>query len=242
VNRVVDRLPMTRKEHKLQVKPVKLLCLVPSQEQKQAPNPFEPSPIRLALRNTAIALENWTERFENWCDRRTEAETKQQPLSLTQRVQRLIGWSGASTTSVAVREQSLEPARGWESAMGEVIFRIRDRAGHVQRALMAQAREVKEWMAHHSHTTQTELNSLRARVVIQETQLEHLQTQLQDLRALVSSQQQVLVYMGKELDTVQHAGGQLKTVPARRSGNRPKKASKSKRRPPETGQAPYLNA
>jgi chromosome segregation ATPase len=238
---VVGRLPMTRKEHKLQVKPVKLLCLVPSQEQKQTPNPFEPSPVRLALRKAAIALENWTERFENWCDHHTRAE-ENRSASLMQRVQRLIGWSGTSTTSVAVREQSLEPGRGWETAMGEVIFRIRDRAGHVQRALVAQARELKEWMAHHSHTTQTELNSLRARVVAQDTQLEHLQTQLQDLRALVSSQQQVLVYMGKELDTVQHAGEQLKSNPARRSGNRPKKAAKSKRRPPETGQAPYLNA
>jgi hypothetical protein len=233
---------MTRKEHKLQVKPVKLICLVPSEDQKQAPNPFEPSTIRLTLRKAAVALENWTERFENWCDRETRTTNERPAVSLVQRVQKLIGWSGTSTTSVAVREQSLEPARGWESAMGEVIFRIRDRAGHVQRALMAQARELKEWMAHHSHTTQTELNGLRARVVAQETQLEHLQTQLQDLRALVSSQQHVLVYMGKELDTVQQAGGQVKAGSARRPGNRPKKAAKSKRRPPETGQAPYLNA
>ena len=235
---------MTRKEHKLQVKPIKLICLVPSEDQKQAPNPFEPSAIRVTLRKAAIALENWTERFEHWCDRGTRAEEKPAvpARSLAQRVQKLIGWSGAPTTSVAVREQSLEPPRGWESAMGEVIFRIRDRAGHVQRALVAQARELKEWMAHHSHTTQTELNTLRARVVTQETQLEHLQTQLQDLRALVSSQQQVLVYMGKELDVVQHSGGQVKASSAKRPGNRPKKAAKTKRRPPETGQAPYLNA
>jgi uncharacterized coiled-coil protein SlyX len=237
---------MTKKEHKLQVKPVKLICLVPSEDQKKAPNPFEPSPIRLTLRKAAIALENWTERFENWCDRSRPEEARPEEIrsvSLVQRVQKLIGgWSNTSTTSVAVREQSLEPARGWESAMGEVIFRIRDRAGHVQRALVAQARELKEWMAHHSHTTQTELNTLRSRVMVQETQLEHLQTQLQDLRALVSSQQQVLVYMGKELDMVQQAGSQVKAGSARRPGNRSKKAAKSKRRPPETGQAPYLNA
>ncbi|HJR77695.1 MAG TPA: hypothetical protein VJ805_11995 [Nitrospiraceae bacterium] len=232
---------MTRKEHKLQVKPVKLICLVPSEDQKKAANPFEPSPIRSALRKAAIALENWTERFENWCDRENQREDRE-PSSFTQRVRRLIGWSSASTTSVAVREQLMEPVRGWESAMGEVIFRIRDRAGHVQRALVAQARELKEWMAHHSHTTQTELDSLRARVMAQDIQLEHLQTQLQDLRTLVSSQQQVLVYMGKELDTVQQAGNQLKSSPARRAGNRPKKVAKSKRPPAETGQTPYLNA
>lgn len=233
---------MTRKEYKLQAKPVKLLCLVPSEEQKQAANPFEPSPIRLALRKIAIALENWTERFENWCDRKTSAKLKPR-VSLMQRVHRLIGPSSASTTDVAVREHSLEPARSWESAMSDVIVRIRDRAGHVQRALVTQARELKEWMAYHSQATQTELDGLRARVVSQETQLEHLQTQLQDLRALVSSQQQVLVYMGKELDVVQHAGNQVKSSSARRPANRSnKKAAKSKRRPPETGQAPYLNA
>ncbi|HET6675644.1 MAG TPA: hypothetical protein VFG71_09910 [Nitrospiraceae bacterium] len=232
---------MTRKQHKLQVKPVKLLCLTPSPEQKQAHNPFEPSSLRLAMRQAAVTLEDWTERFEAWCDRgpRREAAT---PLSLTQRVQQLIGWSGATTKTVAVREQAVIPERGWETTMGEVIFRIRDRAGHVQRALVAQARELKEWMAHHSQTTQTELNSLRARVATQETQLDHLHTQLNDLRALVSSQQQVLLYMGKELDSVQEGRDQVKSLPARRPANRSKKAAKSKRRSPEMGQSPYLNA
>jgi uncharacterized coiled-coil protein SlyX len=193
------------------------------------------------MRKAAVTLEDWTERFEAWCDRGTRRETAT-PLSLTQRVQQLIGWSGATTKSVAVREQSVVPERGWETAMGEVIFRIRDRAGHVQRALVAQARELKEWMAHHSQTTQTELNSLRARVATQETQLDHLHTQLNDLRTLVSSQQQVLLYMGKELDSVQEGRDQVKSLPARRPANRSKKAVKSKRRSPEMGQSPYLNA
>jgi uncharacterized coiled-coil protein SlyX len=198
--------------------------------------------MRLAMRRVAVALEDWTERFESWCDRKKPVEVAV-PLSLTQRVQHLIGWSGASSKSVAVRQQSVVPERGWESAMGDVIFRIRDRAGHVQRALMAQARELKEWMAHHSQATQAELNGLRSQVATQETQLEHLQTQLKDLRALVSSQQQVLVYMGKELDSVQGAKDQVKALPASRPVNRSKKAAKSKRRAPaEAGQAPYLNA
>ncbi|WP_447600492.1 hypothetical protein [Nitrospira sp. Nam80] len=194
------------------------------------------------MRRVAVALEDWTERFESWCDRKKPVEAAV-PLSLTQRVQHLIGWSGASSKSVAVREQSVVPERGLESAMGDVIFRIRDRAGHVQRALMAQARELKEWMAHHSQATQAELNGLRSQVATQETQLEHLQTQLKDLRALVSSQQQVLVYMGKELDSVQGAKDQVKALPASRPANRSKKTAKSKRRAPaEAGQAPYLNA
>ena len=58
---------MTKKQHKLQVKPVKLLCLTPSPEQKQAHNPFEPSSLRLAMRKAAVTLEDWTERFEAWC-------------------------------------------------------------------------------------------------------------------------------------------------------------------------------
>jgi hypothetical protein len=233
---------MTRKEHKLQHKPVKLLCLVPFQDQKPAANPFEPSPMRLAVRKVALTLEHWTDRFEHWCEGGARVDAAK-PLSLTQRVQRLIGWSGTSTTSLAVREESLEPARSWDSTMGEMMFRIRDRAGHVQRALMAQARELKEWMAHHSQATQTELSNLRARVVAQETQLEHLQTQLQDLRMLVSSQQQVMVYMGKELDSAHRPEAGPKSVPSRRPATRAKKPSKSDRRPPaETGQAPYLNA
>jgi uncharacterized coiled-coil protein SlyX len=164
-------------------------------------------------------------------------------LSLTHRVQRLLGWSGAETTSVAVREPSMVPLRGWESAMGEVIFRIRDRAGHVQRALLSQAQDLKEWMTQHSQATQTELHDLRTQVATQEQQLETLSNQLQDLRALVSSQQQVLLYMGKELDTVHGEASDLRAVPARRPATRSKKAAKAKRRAPaETGQTPYLNA
>jgi uncharacterized coiled-coil protein SlyX len=234
-------LPMTRKQQRLQEKPIKLLCFVPSPEQKPAANPFEPSAMRVAMRKVAVALEDWTERFETWCDRRTQCEP--QPLSLTHRVQRLLGWSGAETTSVAVREPSTVHARGWESAVGEVIFRVRDRAGHVQRALLAQARELKEWMVQHSQETQAELENLRAQVVTQERQLETMNNQLQDLRALVSSQQQVLVYMGKELDSGHGPAADVPSAPSRRPANRSKKAPKAKRRvPAETGQAPYLNA
>ena len=234
---------MSRKHHKLQDKPLKLLSLVPSPEQKQSANPFEPSPFRMAMRRVAVKLEDWSEQFEAWCDRPSRPEAPQ-PLSLTHRVQKLLGWSG-QTTSLTVREAAPVPERSWDIAMGEVIDRIRDRAGHMQRALMTQARELTEWMAQHTQATQHELNSLRAQVEAQDHQLENLNTQLQDLRALVSSQQKVLMYMGKELDAVQGNEDNVRalTVSPRRPGNRSKKASKSKRRAPaETGQAPYLNA
>lgn len=234
---------MLKKHHKLQDKPLKLLSLVPSAEQKQAANPFEPSRLRMAMRRVAVKLEDWSEQFETWCDRPSRPEPAE-PLSLTHRVQKLLGWSGQST-SLTVRDTVSVPERGWDLMMGEVIDRIRDRAGHMQRALMAQARELKEWMAQHSQATQHELNNLRAQVVAQDHQLHNLNTQLQDLRALVSSQQQVLMYMGKELDAVQGNDANVRALPSspRRSGNRSKKASKPKRHAPaETGQAPYLNA
>lgn len=230
---------MTRKQLKLQSKPLNLLSLVPSQEQKQGSNPFEPSPLRLAMRKVAVAMEDMTERFEAWCEPSPGTPT----LSLAQRMQRWIGKSEPSTMALTIPDQSLVHPSRWDLSVGEVIFRLRDRAGHVQRALMAQAHELKEWMAHHTLSTQNELSSLREQVVTQDAQLQQLHTQLQDLRALVSSQQRVLVYMGKELDTVQEDPSARHPIPSRKAGGRSKKSLKAKRRAPtEAAQTPYLNA
>ena len=230
---------MTRKQHKLQGKPLNMLCLVPSEEQKQGPNPFEPSAIRLAMRKVAVAMEDWTERFETWCTRRSESPTP----SLAQCVRRLIGTTDPSATALTIQDHSPVHLPRWELSVGELIFRLRDRASHVQRSLMAQARELKEWMAQHTLSTQTELNSLRAQVMAQDTQLQQLTAQLQDVRALVSSQQQVLVYMGRNLDTVPGSAPAHRPAPSAKTGSRSKKAAKSKRRAPaEAVPTPYLNA
>ena len=235
---------MTRKQLKLQSKPLNLLSLVPSQEQKQGPNPFEPSRLRLAMRKVAVAMEDMTERFETWC----ESKPGTQILSLPQRVQRWIGKSESTTTALAVPDRSLMHSSRWELSVGEVIFRLRDRAGHVQRTLMAQAHELKEWMAQHTLSTQNELNSLHEQVVTQNAQLQQLHAQVQDLRALVSSQQRVLVYMGKELDTVQEGPSAHRPLTSRKSGGRSKKSVKAKQRAPRVpaeapqAQTPYLNA
>ena len=97
-------------------------------------------------------------------------------------------------------------------------------------------------MAQHTLSTQSELNSLREQVVSQDAQLQQLHTQLQDLRALVSSQQRVLVYIGKELDMVQEEF-HSPPHPFPQSRRSTKKSAKAKRRvPSEATQTPYLNA
>ena len=96
-------------------------------------------------------------------------------------------------------EHGLVPARRWDGAVGDLIFRLRDRAGFVQRALTAQARELKDWVIQHTQSTQAELHDLREeQVATQQRQMEDLSAQLQDLRSLVTSQQRILMYMGKE--------------------------------------------
>jgi hypothetical protein len=232
---------MTRKQLKLQSKPLNLLSLVPSQEQKQSTNPFEPSRFRLAMRKVAVALEDMTERFEAWCEQRPRTPAP----SLAQRIQGWIGKPEPSTTALTLSDRSLAHSSRWELSVGEVIFRLRDRAGHVQRALVAQAHELKEWMTHHTLSTQNELNILREQVGTQDAQLQQLHSQVQDLRALVSSQQRVLVYMGRELDTVQEKSSSHPSLPSRKAVGRSKKSVKAKRRAPvEAGQpqTPYLNA
>ncbi|MCS6317938.1 MAG: hypothetical protein H8K05_09245, partial [Nitrospira sp.] len=69
--------------------------------------------------------------------------------------------------------------------------------------------------------------------------------QLQDLRALVTSQQQVLMYMGKDMELAQPAELQLSFIPLRAISYRERDQSASRDRreaSAEASQSPYLNA
>jgi chromosome segregation ATPase len=125
---------------------------------------------------------------------------------LGQRVSKWLGAPVARHIEHEVQEEhGLVPARRWDGAVGDLIFRLRDRAGFVQRALTAQARELKEWVIEHTRSTQAEVDQLREQVSTQQVQVEELTAQLQDLRALVTSQQKVLMYMGKDMELAQPA-------------------------------------
>lgn len=234
---------MTKKQQRLAEKPIQLLTFVPSEGKKPGPNPLLPSPVRTAVRNVFVKLEDLTERFEDWCHHGRREERALVPVG-----QRVRQWLGALpdryTDGSLPAESALVPSRRWEGSVGDVIFRIRDRAGYVQRALMAQAREIKEWMVQHSQSTQAELDDLRGQVAAQRSQVEQLTAQLQDLRALVSSQQRVLVYMGQELDTAHPPDMDEKSIQGRMVASRGKAAGSLDRRDVATdaSQTPYINA
>ncbi len=233
---------MTRKQQRLAEKPVNLLTLAPDKGEKGGVNPFAPSPLRATISKVFVKLEDLTERFEDWCQYGPSEERAVQPLG-----QRVSKWLGAPVARHAEEasqaECGLVPARRWEGSVGEVIFRLRDRAGYVQRVLTAQARELKEWVMQQTQSTQAEVDQLREQVSIQQAQVEDLTAQLQDLRALVTSQQQVLMYMGKDMDLAQPPGLELSLVPPRSLPYRDKKSSRDRRdAAAEATQTPYLNA
>lgn len=79
----------------------------------------------------------------------------------------------------------------------------------------------------------------------QKAQMEELSSQLQDLRALVGSQQQVLMYMGKDMEMAPPAELELSLVPPRALpyGDREIKSSRDRREASaEASEIPYLNA
>ena len=233
---------MTRKQQRLAEKPVNLLTFAPDKAGKGGVNPFAPSPLRAAVGKVFVKLEDLTERFEDWCQHERPAEGAIQPLG-----QRLSKWLKAPVARHAAEasqnEYGLVPVRRWEGSVGEVIFRLRDRAGYVQRVLTAQARELKEWVLQQTQSTQAEVEQLREQVVSQQAQVEDLTAQLQDLRALVTSQQQVLMYMGKDMDLAQPPAPELSLVPPRALPYRDKKVPRDRRDAAvEAAQAPYLNA
>ncbi len=233
---------MTRKQQRLAEKPVQLLTFVPSDGKPAGPNPFAPSRLRTAVRNVFVKLEDMTERFEDWCHHGRSEERALQPVG-----QRVRQWLGALPERYNdpnnANGTALVPSRRWEGSVGEVIFRIRDRAGYVQRALMAQARELKEWMVQYTQSTQAELDHLREEVASQRSQVEQLTAQLQELRALVSSQQQVLVYIGQELDGGHPPGAEGPSLQARLATSRSKSAAADRRdASSDPAQTSYINA
>jgi hypothetical protein len=235
---------MTRKQQRLAEKPIHLLTFAPDKSEKGGVNPFAPSPLRASISKVFVKLEDLTERFEDWCQYGRSEERAVQPLG-----QRVSKWLGAPVARHAEEasdaETALVPARRWEGSVGEVIFRIRDRAGFVQRALTAQARELKEWVIQHTRSTQAEVDQLREQVSTQQAQVEELTAQLKDLRDLVTSQQQVLMYMGKDMDMAQPVELELSLVPSRSLPyrERDKKPSRDRRdASAEASQVPYLNA
>jgi hypothetical protein len=235
---------MTRKQQRLAEKPIHLLTFAPDKAEKGGVNPFAPSPLRATISKVFVKLEDLTERFEDWCQHGGSEERAVQPLG-----QRVSKWLRAPVARHAVEasegETGLVPARRWEGSVGEVIFRIRDRAGFVQRALTAQARELKEWVIEHTRSTQAEVDQLRAQVSTQQPHHHDLTAQLQDLRALMTSQQQVLMYMGKDMEMGQPVELELSLVPPRSLPyrERDKKSSRDRRdASAEASQIPYLNA
>ena len=235
---------MTRKQQRLAEKPIHLLTLAPDKGEKGAVNPFAPSPLRAAIGKVFVKLEDMTERFEDWCQYGSSEDPTEQPLG--QRVSKWLGAPVARHIEHQVQaEHGLVPARRWDGAVGDLIFRLRDRAGFVQRALAAQARELKDWVIQHTQSTQAELHDLREQVATQQVQMEDLSAQLQDLRALVTSQQQVLMYMGKDMEMAPPAELELSLVPPRSLPyrEREKKSSRDRRdASTEASQIPYLNA
>lgn len=235
---------MKRKHQRLAEKPVHLLTLAPDKGEKGAVNPFAPSPLRAAIGKVFVKLEDMTERFEDWCQYGNSEDRTEQPIG--QRVSKWLGAPVARHIEHQVEaEHGLVPARRWDGAVGDLIFRLRDRAGFVQRALTAQARELKDWVIHHTQSTQAELHELREQVSTQKVQMEELSSQLQDLRALVSSQQQVLMYMGKDMEMAPPAELELSLVPPRALPYRERDLKPSRERhdaSTDASQIPYLNA
>ncbi len=233
---------MTRKQQRLAEKPVNLLTLAPDKAGKGGVNPFAPSPLRATIGKVFVKLEDLTERFEDWCQHGRPEERAVEPWG-----QRLSNWLGAPVARHAEEgsgtEHGLVPARRWDGSVGEAIFRLRDRAGIVQRLFTAQARELKEWVLQQTRSTQAEVDQLREQVSLQQTQVEDLTAQLRDLRALVTSQQQVLMYMGKDMELVEPPALELSLVPPRSLPYRDKKSSRDRRdAATEATQTPFLNA
>src|SRR5688500_17923228 len=158
---------MTRKQQRLAEKPVNLLTFAPDKAAKSGVNPFAPSPLRAAIGKVFVKLEDLTERFEDWCQ-----HERPQERAVQQWGPRLSKWLGAPVARHAEEasqaERGLAPARRWEGSVGELIFRLRDRAGYVQRVLTAQARELKEWVLQQTQSTQAEVDQPREQASTQQ--------------------------------------------------------------------------
>lgn len=224
--------------------PVNLIQILPSQGKVSTPNPLKPSVTRLLLEATAAGIRGLAEMVTRGGRRLRIAvvDLARSTRELAQQGYQWIGWMtlrsrriGQDLARVGAR------ARQWIAA-------VQDRFCAQISQSLDRRRVTEQSLEHHKpapvvkNKHQNDVASLRAQLLAQQQELAHITSQMMELKALTMSQEQVLLYLGKELDAMQMPVVRVEATAPKKNASRAKKSAKSKRvAPSRAAQKPSIS-
>ena len=222
--------------------PVNLIQILPSKGRVATPNPFRPSFSRFTLEAGATVARSLAHVLTLWSKslRVVIVDLDHQVQDLRQRIDRRAAWMATS----------LQRARRWFIRTAGDAKDWGTRTWHEMRTPVYPPapsiatsshtnRELVSVIQCASPEVTSELDQLHAQVATQGQELHRLTSQVMELRALTMSQEQVLLYLGKELDAMQMPVVRVEAVAPKKMVSRGKKPTKTKRAAPSrTAQKP----
>lgn len=225
--------------------PVNLIQILPSKEKNSMPNPLIPSVTRLLLEATAAGVRRLAELATRGAKRIqiAVADVMRSTRELTEKGNQWVGRVMLRSRRIrhglarggAKVKQSM--AAAWVTACAQISQALHDvtepRPQHQQPVAAMQ------------HEPQDEVAHLRAQLLAQQQELAQVTSQMMELKALTMSQEQVLLYLGKELDAMQMPVAQAEAVAPKKTSTRAKKATKVAKvkrvAPSRTNQKPSIS-
>ena len=212
--------------------PVNLIQILPSKGKVATPNSFRPSLSRFALEAGATVARSLAHVLMLWSKslRVVTVDLDHQVQDLRQRVDR-------RAARMAI---SLHRARRWFTRTASDAKDWGKRTWYEMRtpvypsapALAISSntnRELVPVIQRALPEVTSELDQLHAQVATQGQELNRLASQVMELRALTMSQEQVLLYLGKELDAMQMPVVRVEAAVSKKMVSRGKKPTKTKR-------------
>ena len=218
--------------HRFSDAPVNLIQILPSKGKVATPNPFRPSFSRFALEAGATVARSLAHVLMLWSKslRMVTADLNHQVQDLRQLVDRRAARM-ATSVHRAKRwfTRTASDAKDWDK---RTWYEMRIPAYPPAPAIAVSRstnREPVPVIQRTSHEVTSELDQLHAQVATLGQELNRLASQVMELKALTMSQEQVLLYLGKELDTVQMPVVRVEAVASKKMVSRGKKPTKTKR-------------
>lgn len=218
--------------------PVNLIQILPSQEKTRTPNPLQPSVTRVALEGIAAGARGLAEMTAR-AGRRLQVAMTDLARGTQEYGRQTSQWVGRGVLQSRRLRQHLKRsglnAMQWLAAM---LVKLRAQASRTK----AQAKHVvrQEFVQGRRNESRDEVASLKTQLLVQQQELTQVTSQMMELKALVMSQEQVLIYLGKELDTMHMPVAPPQSI-APKKVSKPKKSAKAKRvAPPQAAQKPSV--
>lgn len=209
--------------------PVNLIQILPSKEKDSMQNPLKPSITCLLLEATAAGVRGLAELITRG-GRRMQLVVGDLSRSIREFSEQGNQWMGWVTLRSRRLGQGLArfgvKAKQWIAVVWD---RVGTQTSRLIHEVMARGPEHQKPVSGAQNAPNDELASLRAQLLAQQQELAQVTSQLMELKALAMSQEQVLLYLGKELDAMQMPVVPAAAVAPKKSPNRGKKSAKAKR-------------